>query len=102
MKKIVIITGTRADYGLLRPLIRSIHDDESFELKLIVSAMHLSYDFGNTIDEIIHDGFKIDKKVDCLLSTDNSVGITKSIEVFIAKTSCHLGAHKICLKSVIP
>jgi GDP/UDP-N,N'-diacetylbacillosamine 2-epimerase (hydrolysing) len=79
MKKICIITGTRADYGLLRPLIERIERRVDLKLQLIATAMHLSPEFGMTINEIGADGFKVDKKIDCLLSSDSSVGISKSI-----------------------
>lgn len=79
MKKIAIITGTRAEFGLLRPLINEIQNNEKMQLQLIVTAMHLSPEFGYTADEIEKEGYKIDKKVECLLSSDSAVGITKSI-----------------------
>lgn len=79
MKKIAIITGTRAEFGLLSPLIDEIQNDQEMQLQLIVTAMHLSPEFGYTVDEIEKKGYKIDKKVECLLSSDSAVGITKSI-----------------------
>lgn len=79
MKKIAVITGTRAEFGLLRPLIDQLHQSDDFMLQLIVTAMHLSPEFGNTAEEIQKNGYKIDKKVECLLSSDTAVGITKSI-----------------------
>lgn len=79
MKKIAIITGTRAEFGLLRPLIEEIRKEKNLQLQLIVTAMHLSPEFGYTINEIEKEGYKIDKKVECLLSSDSAVGITKSI-----------------------
>lgn len=79
MKKIAIITGTRAEFGLLSPLIDEIQNDQEMRLQLIVTAMHLSPEFGYTVDEIERKGFKIDKRVECLLSSDSAVGITKSI-----------------------
>jgi len=56
-----------------------IQNDQEMELQLIVTAMHLSPEFGYTVDEIKKKGFKIDKKVECLLSSDSAVGITKSV-----------------------
>lgn len=78
-RKTAIVTGTRAEYGLLKPLIREINNNDNFELQLVVTAMHLSPEFGKTIDEIVQDGFQIDKKIECLLSSDSAVGIAKSI-----------------------
>ena len=56
-KKICVVTGTRAEYGLLENLIRKLKNDKSINLKLLVTGMHLSEDFGNTYKEIIKDGF---------------------------------------------
>lgn len=79
IKKIAVITGTRAEFGILSPLIRAIDNDDNYILQLVVSAMHLSPEFGFTIEEIHNYGFKVDKKVECLLSSDSSVGVSKSI-----------------------
>ncbi len=79
MKKIAVVTGTRAEFGLLSPLIDEIQNGQEMQLQLIVTAMHLSPEFGYTVDEIEKKGYKIDRKVECLLSSDTAVGITKSI-----------------------
>lgn len=79
MKRIGIMTGTRAEYGLLKPLMRAIDKDRELELYLIVSGMHLSPEFGLTYKEIEEDGFGINAKVEMLLSSDSPVGISKSI-----------------------
>lgn len=79
MKKIAVVTGTRAEFGLLNPLMDEIQNDKEMQLQLIVTAMHLSPEFGYTVDEIEKKGYKIDKKVECLLSSDTAVGITKSV-----------------------
>lgn len=79
MKKIAVVTGTRAEFGLLSPLIDEIQEEKGMQLQLIVTAMHLSPEFGYTVQEIEKKGYKIDKKVECLLSSDTAVGITKSV-----------------------
>lgn len=79
MKKICVVTGTRAEYGLLKPLIRRIKDDAELELQLVATGMHLSPEFGLTYKEIVKDGFQITEKVEMLLSSDTSVGISKSM-----------------------
>ena len=67
--KVAVITGTRAEYGLLKPLIKLLDEKPQFELQLIVSGMHLSAEFGNTDQEIISDGFSKFEKVShtCLI-----------------------------------
>lgn len=79
MKRIGIMTGTRAEYGLLKSLMQEINKDNDLELYLIVSGMHLSPEFGMTYQEIEEDGFEINAKVEMLLSSDSPAGISKSI-----------------------
>ncbi len=79
MKKICVITGTRAEFGLLRPLIKAINEDNHFESQLVVTGTHLSAEFGYTIEEIEQAGFKVDRKLECLLSSDSAVGVSKTI-----------------------
>jgi len=77
-RKICVITGTRAEYGLLFWLMKEIEKDDDLELQLIVTGMHLSPEFGLTYKEIEKD-FKIDKKIETLLSSDTPIGISKSM-----------------------
>ncbi|MBE7411815.1 MAG: UDP-N-acetylglucosamine 2-epimerase [Leptospiraceae bacterium] len=77
-RKICVITGTRAEYGLLYWLMKEIEADVDLQLQLIVTGMHLSPEFGLTYKEIEKD-FKIDKKIEILLSSDTSIGISKSM-----------------------
>lgn len=78
-RKICVMTGTRAEYGLLYWLMKEIQADDALELQLIVTGMHLSPEFGSTYQTIEKDGFIIDEKIEMLLSSDTPVGITKSI-----------------------
>ena len=66
MRKICFITGTRAEYGLLSRLMKMVQDDNSTQLQIIATNMHLSPKFGNTYQEIENDGFTIDKKIPIL------------------------------------
>lgn len=77
-RKICVVTGTRAEYGLLYWLMKEIEEDKDLELQLIVTGMHLSPEFGLTYKTIEKD-FKIDKKIEMLLSSDTSIGISKSM-----------------------
>ena len=79
MRKIAVITGTRAEYGLLYWLIKAISEEPSLNLQLFVTGMHLSPEFGLTYKQIENDGFNIDAKIETLLSSDTSIGISKSI-----------------------
>ena len=80
-RKICVVTGSRAEYGLLRWVMKGLQDSELLDLQLIVTGMHLSPEFGLTVKEIEKDGFRIDRKIEMLLSSDTSVGITKSMGV---------------------
>jgi GDP/UDP-N,N'-diacetylbacillosamine 2-epimerase (hydrolysing) len=79
MRKICVITGTRAEYGLLRWVMQGIKDDTELTLQIIATGMHLSPEFGLTFKAIEQDGFQIDRKVEMLTSSDTSVGIVKSM-----------------------
>ena len=79
MRKVCVVTGSRAEYGLLRWVMEGINSSKELELQLIVTGMHLSPEFGMTHHEIEKDGFKINRKVEMLLSSDTPVGITKSM-----------------------
>jgi len=76
--KICVVTGSRADYGLLHCLMKSIEREEDFQLQVIATGMHLSTEFGLTYKEIEWDNFKIDRKIEILLSADTSSSISKS------------------------
>ena len=79
MRKICVVTGTRAEYGLLRWVMEEIKKDPDLTLQGIVPGMHSSPEFGLTFQEIEFDGFVIDRKVEMLTSSDTPVGITKAM-----------------------
>lgn len=79
MKKICFFTGTRADYGIMSRLIKLVDEDTDLQLQIIATNMHLSPEFGLTYKEIEADGYKIDKKVEMLLSSDTANGTVKSM-----------------------
>ena len=78
-RKICVITGSRAEYGLLRWVMQGIKVEHSLTLQIIATGMHLSPQFGNTYQEIEGDGFVIDRKVQMLTGSDTPVGIAKSM-----------------------
>ena len=79
MKKVCVVTGTRAEYGLLRWVIDGVQKSHLLSLQLCVTGMHLSPEFGLTYKEIESDGYTIDSKVEMLLSSDTAGGVTKSM-----------------------
>ncbi len=81
MKKICVVTGSRADYGLLYWLMKDIIHDKDLELQIVVTGMHLSPEYGNTYREIEKDGFKINQKVDIQLSSDSQTSVSKSMGI---------------------
>lgn len=78
-RRICVFTATRAEYGLLEPLMEAIRADGDLELKIIAAGMHLSPEFGLTYREIEAAGFIIDEKIEMLLSSDTACGVAKSM-----------------------
>jgi GDP/UDP-N,N'-diacetylbacillosamine 2-epimerase (hydrolysing) len=78
MRKIAVVTGSRADYGLLYWIAKAIHEDDELELQLIVTGMHLSPDFGMTVRVIESDGFPIAERIEMLLSSDTGLSVAIS------------------------
>ena len=78
-RKVCVITGSRADYGLLRWLLQGIKEHEGMALQLVVTGAHLSPEFGHTYRDIESDGFHIDRRVEVLTSSDTAVGVAKSM-----------------------
>ncbi|NOI91185.1 UDP-N-acetylglucosamine 2-epimerase (hydrolyzing) [Vibrio splendidus] len=79
MRKICVVTATRAEYGLLKCLLEDIQIDSALELQLISTGSHLSPEFGLTNQQILDDGFVVNKTVEILLSSDTPVGVSKSM-----------------------
>jgi len=79
MKKITVLTATRAEYGLLSPIIHALKECEEFEIQVVVTGAHLSPEFGLTYKDILQDGVNIDKKIEILLSSDTPSAISKSM-----------------------
>jgi GDP/UDP-N,N'-diacetylbacillosamine 2-epimerase (hydrolysing) len=78
-RKVCVITGTRAEYGLLYWIMKDAKTSSRLELQIIVTGAHLSTEFGLTYKQIESDGFSINKKVEMLLSSDSEIGVTKSM-----------------------
>ena len=77
-RKVCVVTGTRAEYGLFHPILKKIQNSNTLELQLIVTTMHLSEGFGSTYKQIEKDGFIINEKIENLLASDSKSAIAKS------------------------
>ncbi|RJP30165.1 MAG: UDP-N-acetylglucosamine 2-epimerase (hydrolyzing) [Candidatus Omnitrophota bacterium] len=83
MRHVAIITGTRAEYGILKPLIEHIEASDSLQGHLLVGGMHLAPEFGSTINQILADGFRIDARIDMLFSSDARAAMGKGLGIGI-------------------
>lgn len=79
-----MVTGSRAEYGLLKWLIRGLAASVDIDLQVLVTGMHLSPEFGNTWQELSQDGVEISRRVEMLVSSDSGVGLAKSIALGVA------------------
>lgn len=79
MKRIAVLTATRAEYGLLAPVIKKLMKEKDIEVRVIATGMHLSPEFGNTYQEIEADGVTISKKIEVLMSADTNVSVSKAM-----------------------
>ncbi|HQT24162.1 MAG: UDP-N-acetylglucosamine 2-epimerase (hydrolyzing) [Sphingobacteriales bacterium 17-39-43] len=87
MRKICVVTGSRAEFGLMYWVMKGLQADPDIKLQICVTGMHLSPDFGLTYKDIESAGFVIDEKVEMLLSSDTSIGISKSIGLAVISMS---------------
>jgi UDP-hydrolysing UDP-N-acetyl-D-glucosamine 2-epimerase len=78
-RRVCVVTGSRADYGILYWLLREIREDPQLLLQLIATGMHLAPEFGSTWRMIEADGFRIDRKIEMLVASDSAVGMTKAV-----------------------
>ena len=79
MKRIAVVTGTRAEYGLLAPIMRGIEDSQNLELQVLVTGSHLLNDFGLTVDEIVNDGFQISRRIPEILSASSGIEVARQV-----------------------
>jgi UDP-hydrolysing UDP-N-acetyl-D-glucosamine 2-epimerase len=78
-RKICVVTGSRAEYGLLYWVLHGLRERADIELQIVVTGMHLAPEFGHTVDEIVKDGFSVSRRVEMLLASDTPGGIAKSV-----------------------
>jgi UDP-hydrolysing UDP-N-acetyl-D-glucosamine 2-epimerase len=90
-RKIAVITSSRADYGHLYWPLRDLSENQNVDLKLIALGSHLSPEFGNTVQQLVNDGFTINSRIECLLSSDSDVGMAKTIGVATLSLADYFG-----------
>ena len=89
-RKICVITSSRADYGLLRLILKGITTDSDLKLQLVATGMHLSLKYGDTCQEILTDGFEIDMKIHTLVGDNDARGVSESIGLGVSKFAAAL------------
>ncbi|MBQ5781885.1 MAG: UDP-N-acetylglucosamine 2-epimerase (hydrolyzing) [Oscillospiraceae bacterium] len=94
MKKVFVITSTRADYGLLRPVIRRLCDSDSFCTEIVATGTHIRAEFGNTIEEIRRDGFEPQHKIDILKFGNDDTAVAKTIAYTVEQFTDLFSTHK--------
>ena len=87
MRKVCVITGTRAEYGVLKNILLKIKGNRKLKLQLLVTGTHLSEEFGYTVNEILKDGFDIDEKLPILMNVNNSNGVAKEMGLLMIQLS---------------
>lgn len=87
MRKIAVVTGTRAEYGVLKNTLNKIKENSNLELQLIVTGSHLSEDFGYTVKEILEDGFNVDEKLPILMRSNSKDSIAKEMGMLMIQLS---------------
>lgn len=92
--KIAVLTATRAEYGLLRPVIKQIEQDAALELFILVTGMHLSEEFGNTCQEIIEDGFPIAVKIPILDNKDDAGATNRAMAAALTGFGDYFQEHR--------
>lgn len=90
-RTIAVVTTSRADYSLLHWPLREMASHAGIDLKIIALGPHLSPEFGCTVNEIEADGFHVDARVECLMSSDTDVGMAKTIGVATLSLADYLG-----------
>jgi UDP-hydrolysing UDP-N-acetyl-D-glucosamine 2-epimerase len=90
-RKIAVVTTSRADYSHLYWPLRELAAHPELDLRLIALGPHLSPEFGNTVEEIEKDGFSVDARIECLLSSDSDVGMAKTIGLAMLSLADCLG-----------
>lgn len=94
MKRIAILTSSRADYGIYLPLLKALNQDSFFEVKIIAFGTHLSPFHGNTINQILNDGFDVQFRIESMLAGDSPNAISTAIALTTLKFTDFWENHK--------
>ncbi|MBP3754183.1 MAG: UDP-N-acetylglucosamine 2-epimerase (hydrolyzing) [Lachnospiraceae bacterium] len=100
-KQIGVLTSTRAEFGLLKPLIQNLMKDDCFEVKVLVTGAHLSPDFGYTYKEIEEARIPIAEKIECLTDGDNPRAISENMAMALRGFGEYFQKHKLDLLIVL-
>lgn len=101
MKKVCVLTATRAEYGLLKNIIVELKNVNNIEVKVVVTGMHLSPEFGYTYKEIEQDGIEIDKKIEILLSSDSFSAVSKTMGLALIQFADYFEENKFDMLLVL-
>ncbi|SUX72984.1 Polysialic acid biosynthesis protein P7 [Citrobacter freundii] len=93
-KKLLYVTGSRAEYGIMKRLLRSLKDDQDIDLSIIATGMHCDSKYGYTYKTIEKDGFAIEKLVDLELNNKTNADILKSMSICQQAFGEHFQEHK--------
>ncbi|MDL2307903.1 UDP-N-acetylglucosamine 2-epimerase, partial [Desulfovibrio sp. OttesenSCG-928-C06] len=92
-KNVCVVSSTRADYGILKPLLKRIDGDAQINLRLVATGMHLSPEFGNTVSEITADGFEVACRIPILVSADTPAGMSKTMSMALSGFADYFESH---------
>ncbi len=93
-RRIAVVTGSRADFGLLRPVIDELGASAAFDVRLWATGMHLSAAFGRTVDEIRALGLNVEREINCLVDGDSPSSVTRSVGRAVTAWADVLGADR--------
>ena len=93
MKKLLYVTGSRAEYGIMKRLLKKIDEDDEISLEIVITGMHLLKEYGETYKEVEKD-FKNTKKIDIEISSKNNFEVLHSISIAMEKFSKHFCDNK--------
>jgi GDP/UDP-N,N'-diacetylbacillosamine 2-epimerase (hydrolysing) len=85
VRRVCVITGSRSEYGILRPILAQLSSQDSVDLEVLVAGMHLSSRFGHTVDQIVADGYPIRERVETLATSDTGAGMARSLGTTVVK-----------------